>query len=312
MNERTRIERALRDWLSAHYGIIGRAEAARLGATPAIMRHKVDSGEWARLHPGVYRDTATPGGPYPDLRATHVYLNGRGLVAARSSAWVWEALPEPPPQRPDVAVTRGQVDPRNYPWLTVHQFRDLDMTTGVLRNGIMVTNPLRTLVDLAAVAPSCLEEAVDRVLARRLVTPAALEAELSRLSKRGRRGVGTLRSHLVDQGYLGAPTPSVLEARMWRLVRSTSLTRPEMEVVVYADGAYRLDVAWRPVLLAVEVDGYAYHFNPEQMSYDSRRRNALQAAGWMVLVYTWRHVTREPLRVAAEITTAYRRLSRPA
>lgn len=60
------------------------------------------------------------------------------------------------------------------------------------------------------------------------------------------------------------------------------------------------------------MDGYAYHFNPDQMGYDARRRNALQAAGWSVLVYTWRHVTHEPLRVAAEITTAYRRLSRPA
>jgi very-short-patch-repair endonuclease len=312
VNERTRRERTLRDWLSRHYGIIGRAEATRLGATPSIMRYKLDSGEWARLHPGVYRDTATPASPYQNLRAAWVSIGGRGLVSARSSTWLWDALPEPPPPRPDMAAKRGQVDPRNYPWLTIHLCRDLDLTTGVLRHGIMVTNPLRTLVDLAAVAPPCLDDAIDRILAQRLVTPAALEAELRRLSKRGRTGVGVLRSHLLDRGYVGAPSPSVLEARMWRLVRGTGLALPEMEVVVHTDGSYRLDVAWRLILLAVEVDGYAWHFSPEQMSYDTARRNLLQAAGWTVLVYTWRHVTDEPLRVAAEITSAYRRLSRPA
>ena len=37
----------------------------------------------------------------------------------------------------------------------------------------------------------------------------------------------------------------------------------------------------------VEVDGYAYHWSPEQKRYDDARRNKLWLRGFTVLVYDW-------------------------
>ena len=77
------------------------------------------------------------------------------------------------------------------------------------------------------------------------------------------------------------------------------------------DGQYRLDLAWVAIKLAVEVDGYVWHFSPEQKERDQIRRNRLLRAGWKVLVYNWRQVLHEPDSVRREIVDTYCQLSRP-
>lgn len=57
---------------------------------------------------------------------------------------------------------------------------------------------------------------------------------------------------------------------------------------------YRLDYAWPPARLAVEVDGYASHAGLEAFGYDRERQNALVLAGWTVLRFTWAHVRDRP------------------
>ncbi|MDQ1393982.1 MAG: hypothetical protein QOF30_2959 [Acidimicrobiaceae bacterium] len=178
------------------------------------------------------------------------------------------------------------------------------------RNAVLVTNPLRTLVDLAGSALGRdVTEALDNALARRLVGVPSLEAEIERLSRPGRDGVGALRSHLRERGFIGAPAPSILEAHAWRLIRSTGLPDPSMERRVGKGGEYRLDFSWTAIDYAVEVDGYAYHFSPEHRQRDLNRRNKLRRAGWTLDVYTWMDVMKEPARVAREITETFQQLS---
>ncbi|MDQ6945777.1 MAG: DUF559 domain-containing protein [Actinomycetota bacterium] len=311
MSLRRQIERELRQWLRSHHSVIGYHEALDVGASPGLILYKADRGEWERMHRGVYRDTATPPGPYQDLRAACVATAGFGVISHLSAAWVWRLVGQrQPPAKPDVTVRIGTRDPRGHTGLTIHRSQDLDPDLAVQRKAILVTNPLRTLVDMAAcVLPQQLTEAVDSAVARQLVTIAGLQAEIERLARRGRPGVAALRRNLVDRGFLDTPPPSVLEAHTRRLVAALDLPDPAIEVHVQADGSYRLDIAWGDILLAVEVDGYAWHFSPEHMQRDVTRRNHLQQAGWTVLVYTWRQVLQEPRRVAWEITATYRRLS---
>jgi very-short-patch-repair endonuclease len=232
------------------------------------------------------------------------------VVSHGSAAWVWGLLPDPPAVV-DVTVRRGVRNPQNRAGLQIHRSTDLDVAAAVERRAILVTNPLRTLVDTAGfLRPSQLTDAVDNALARRLLTVEGLVAELERLSRPGRTGVGTLRDHLRERAFIGAPSPSVLEAHMWRLIRLTGLPWPTLECVVFG-GLYRLDTAWKEIHFSVEVDGYAWHFSPEHMARDTARRNRLLQAGWTVLAYTWRDVVNEPQRVATEITATYQRLSRP-
>lgn len=312
VGHRHEVEKRLRAWLHSHHHVIGTAEARRQGATKVIVTSMVDRGEWAFMHKGVYRDTATPPGPYQDLRGAHVASGGLTVVSHVSAAWDWGLLRDPP-ARPEVTIRRGSLDPRRFQALTVHLSRDLEPATVVERNALLVTNPLRTMVDIAGFAsPRLLTEAIDSALAVGLFGIDALAAEIARLSKHGRNGVDVLRQHLLERGFVGAPTPSVLESRMWRLIRRTGLPSPTVELHVYVDGAYRLDLAWPEIRLAIEVDGYRWHSSPERMSNDATRRNRLQRAGWTVLVYTWRDLVTEPSRVAREIIETHHRLSRLA
>jgi predicted transcriptional regulator of viral defense system len=308
---REQVEVEFRQWLSSHYGVIGYAEAMRLGATTKIIESKLDRGVWVRMYRSVYRDAAASTTAHQKLRAAYVVTAGHGVASHLSAAWLWELLDQPPAV-PEVTVQRSKRDIRGQRGLTVHRSRDLDLATASEWKHILVTNPLRTLVDLAAVAtPARLTEAVDNALAHRLVTTAGLEAEIGRLSRQGRPGITALQGHLSGQGFVGAPQPSVLEARARRLVLGTGLPDPTVEQRAGEDGEYRLDIAWVAILFAVEVDGYAWHFNPAHKERDETRRNRLKQAGWTVLVYSWRQVVNEPGRLAREITETYRRLSPP-
>ncbi|MDP9073909.1 MAG: endonuclease domain-containing protein [Actinomycetota bacterium] len=303
MSNRTEVEKALRLWLRTHHGVIGRSEALRLGATIALIRSKLDRGEWIRVHYGVYRDAATAVSHYQELRAAYVATDGLAVASHASAAWLWDLLPQPP-RCPELTVPASSQRGRRIPALIIHSSVDLDWTRAVTRRAIRVTDPLRTLVDLgASVATDDLRKAVDVALATRLVNVDGLRAELTRLSRSGRPGPGWLRGLLADRGFVGAPHPSVLEARMAALIVRNHLPKPVVELRFGADGEYRLDYAYEPVKLAIEVDGYVWHSSPEQLQRDHQRRNQLQGNGWLVLVYTWLDVVREPDRVGREIAT---------
>jgi very-short-patch-repair endonuclease len=182
----------------------------------------------------------------------------------------------------------------------MHRSTDLvggDIST---RRGIPTTNPLRSLVDMAADAPrALLDEALDTALARRLVTVEGLIAEAMRLKRRGRRGPAQLLQCLSQRGFAGAPSPSVLESRLLRVLATAGIPVMNREVVLKELG-YRLDIQLED-LLFLEVDGYAYHWSPEQKRHDDARRNKLWSRGLTVLVYDWKAVVSEPRRLVAEV-----------
>ena len=175
----------IRQWLRDHYGVISWYEARRLGASEQFIRHKLATGEWVRVYRGVYLATATPATPYQGLRAAILATQGVGVISHASGAWLWGVLREAP-DRVELTVPAGCSIGRKLGGLDIHRSNDLDLALAVTsRHGMPVTNPLRTMVDLAAiVSPDVLTEAVDVALAQRLVTVAGLVAELGRRSAR--------------------------------------------------------------------------------------------------------------------------------
>jgi very-short-patch-repair endonuclease len=79
--------------------------------------------------------------------------------------------------------------------------------------------------------------------------------------------------------------------------------------VVVEGAAYRLDIQLGGGLF-VELDGYAYHWSPEQKRYDDARRNKLRLLGYDILVYDWETVTKDGNRMAREIRAALANSSR--
>jgi very-short-patch-repair endonuclease len=63
------------------------------------------------------------------------------------------------------------------------------------------------------------------------------------------------------------------------------------------------DVVFRAARIVIEVDGWAYHSDPELFQRDRTRQNRLVRAGWMVLRFTWRDLTKRPDHVVSIIRT---------
>ncbi len=284
------------------HGLVTRHQAIAGGMTANQVDRLVAASAWERIHPGVYRLAGSPLSSEGNILAA-CFAAGPGSVAShQSAAWMWGLLGG---RRSEAApvVTVGRPTRRRPSGVVVHRARDLDPARTVRWRGVPCTDPLRTLVDLAAVCgrPG-LDDAIDCALAARLVTVEGLAAELERLARRGRPGVGGLRHALAKRGYVGGPAPSVLESRMIRLLHRHGIRIAGREVKVFG-GRYRLDFALSDHV-AIEVDGQGYHSNPESTRGDGRRGNDLLLAHRYVLHYVWMDVLHDEDRIVREARQA--------
>ncbi len=280
-------------------GVVSRAQLRGIGLTADAITHLVRGGHWEAVGRLVVRAPAAPAGPEQDLWAAYLAAGPGAAVSHASAAWLWDLLPAP--DHPSISVPRHSG--HQAPGVELHRPRQpLDRLR--VRRGLACTDPVRTLCDLAGQrVPDEVDGLVDRALASGLVTVTGIEAELARAGAPGRNGPARLRAALDRRGFVGAPTPSVLESRLHRLLARAGVRPLATEVRAGPDGRYRLDCVLAPGV-AAEVDGFAYHASPEQKRRDERRRNRLRLEGWVLLVYTWRDVLEEEERVIREVGAA--------
>ena len=209
----------------------------------------------------------------------------RSVLSHRSAAAVWGLLP-PDPQVVDVSAATQL---RQRKGIRAHEARltRADVST---REGLRLTSPARTLLDLASSVPaSDLERAVNEAQVLRLVAPAALAA-LSR-----RRGAARLRDALRIEPRM---TRSELERLMLGLVRRIGLPEPATNVRVLG---HEVDLAWLDRRVIVETDGFDVHATRGAFERDRARDARLIANGWRVLRFSWWQVVHEPEVVAARL-----------
>ncbi len=263
--------REVAESIRSHDGLIARRQALALGLSAAQIQGYLDRGTWERVHREVYRATSAPRTDRQLLRAACWGAGDRAVASHASAAWLWD-LRDRAPARPEITVPTSWAP--DLKGVRVHRSRDLGRARTTVRTGIPVTDPVRTLVDCGGVmAGPELSDLLDRGLALRLVTLRSVLAELRRLSRPGRPGPARVRDVIAERGMTGAPHPSVLESRMLRIFLRHRLPVPAVEIVAGPDGEYRLDFAYPPVKLAIEVDGYVWHFTPEHQHRDHQRRN---------------------------------------
>jgi AbiEi antitoxin C-terminal domain len=285
------------------HGVVYRRQLLRLGLTDRQIQYRLQTGEWQQAYPGIYRSSAWPVTFEQQLLAAHFAAGPESVVSHDSAAWLWGLLPHPP-GRPTLTVP-----PRIHPQpagVKIHRL-DVDPTRVSYRRTVPCTNPLRTLIDLAATAShETVTAAVDEALSTRLVSGQAIAAELTRRAARGRRGVRPLREILTGRGVIGVPRASVLERYTAQLLDRWGIPIAGREVKAGPDDRYRLDfMLVHPV--AMEVDGYTHHWSPEAAAPDHARRNQLRLGGLFLLVYTWIDVRADQRRMHQEITTALAR-----
>ena len=85
---------------------------------------------------------------------------------------------------------------------------------------------------------------------------------------------------------------------MLTLIRRAGLPEPKVN---HPLGRYVIDFAWPREQVLVETDGYATHGHRTAFERDRARDATLHAAGYVVLRFTWRQITEEPLEVIARL-----------
>ncbi|HEV7846947.1 MAG TPA: DUF559 domain-containing protein [Thermoleophilaceae bacterium] len=213
---------------------------------------------------------------------------GEGAALSHVSAAVLWRLLEDRGQPIHVTAPRR----RRVPGVVVHR-AGLDGER-VWREGIVVTTPARTLVDLADVVP------------RRTLERAFDEAEYLRLDhggaapRHGRRGGRILASVLAVHTPGATRTRSELEELFLRLCDDHGLPRPEVNVQIEG---FECDFVWREQRLIVETDGAAAHGTERARRRDPLRDARLMAAGWRVWRVSYEQVVRAPQAIARELAT---------
>ena len=144
-------------------------------------------------------------------------------------------------------------------------------------DGIPVTKPARTLLDLATVEPEAVvERCLDDALRRRLVSLSFLERWLEDPRRRRHRGAPVLRRLLEARSAVGV-TESPLEARVLTLMRDAGLPITMLQYVVHDEGRFvaRLDFAYPEARVGIEAEGFRYHDG--RASFDAERA---AGTGW--------------------------------
>jgi very-short-patch-repair endonuclease len=300
-------ERALAELAALQHGLVDRAQAGELGFGDSSIHKRCCAGSLRALHPGVYVVGGAPDTWHQRMLGACMAAGGLAVASHRSAARIWGILGED--DLLEVTVCRPRAPrPRGVLW---HRSRDLVGRHTTVREGIPVTNPMRTLVDLGAVVkPWVVEDALDRGLSSRLIRLAAVEWMLHDVARPGRRGCGVLRAVLDERALGAAPPDGLLEPKMARLLRDHGLPPAVFQYDVPGT-PYRIDFAYPDVGLAIEVDGYDPHGTRKAFHTDRERQNRLVLLGWTILRFTWPHVVRQPAKVAADVRGALGALMHP-
>lgn len=157
----------------------------------------------------------------------------------------------------------------------------------VTRNGIPVTRPIRTLLDLATeLSPTALERAVNEADKHELVDPDTLRTALE--DHAGERGVRALRALLDKHAF--RLSDSELEVLFRPIAAEAGLPPPLTKATV---NGFEVDFFWPELDLVVETDGLRYHRTAISQARDRLRDQAHVAAGLICLRFTHRQVKYE-------------------
>ena len=171
--------------------------------------------------------------------------------------------------------------------------------------GIPATTLARTVVDLVADLPFgdgvVLVEAVLR-------SDPEVQSELTRERRRGlpRRG-GAAVQRVLD--FASSLSESVLESHARVVWAEAGLPAPVQQATIRVGGRFvaRVDFMWPAARLVVEVDGLSKYDAPGALQAEKARQNALVAAGYTVLRFTWQDIRARPEAVVRQVSAALAR-----
>jgi very-short-patch-repair endonuclease len=279
------------------HGAVARRQLLEAG----LSTHSID-GLVARrflrvLHRGVYQVGPIVGPHFREMAAVLACGSG-AVISHRSAGTVWKLLVGLPNDAPvDVMVPARDRGAR--PGIRAHRVRRLDPGEVTAVDGVPVTTPARTLLDLAGqLRAQELERAVARAERYELLQRAEL---LRMVRKHPRRPGNPILARLAGSTEPIAFIRSEAEALFLDRIRDAELPTPRVNVRVRG---FEVDCFWPAARLIVEVDGFAYHGSASAFERDRRRDGILTVAGYRVIRVTWHELTTRPGAVIARVAQA--------
>lgn len=278
---------------------VARRQLIAGGASPAAIGRRVRSGRLIAVHRGVYGLPNTGDVPLAAETAALLACGEGALLSHHSAATLWALRPGT--ARPvHVTIPEGRTGP-SPTGVVVHRSRTISERDVRVHEGLPITSPARTMLDVAATLPDRdVERLLDEgVFARRLVTRAQIDDVLERAGNHPGRARLT---RVAGAHTRGAKTDSPPEERLLALIRAAGLPEPRLQVHVLD---YRLDFFWPRHRLAVEVDAYGTHGAPMRFEAD-RKRDAklLTERGISVLRLTRLAIEQRPFETVAVVARA--------
>lgn len=271
-----------------------RADAIAAGIDPKILR----TSRFRRIFRGVYVSSAAPDLPLVRTQAA-LAIHPAGAYASHTSAARLYGLPAPADPDEHVSVARAG-DRRPRPGVVSHVAPPGARVR--VRDGMRASPPLQLFVELASMLSLVDLVVVGDAMARVLGVAADdlrrhCDASAAPGARAARRAAAYVRDHV----------ESPMETRLRMLLVLAGLPEPDVQHVVTLPGAgprYRLDLAYPAVRVAVEYDGRQHAEDARQWNHDLRRREALEDAGWKLLVVTAQHLYRSPHEVVRRVHAA--------
>ena len=256
-----------------------------LGVSRPEIRRAESAGMLRRLVHGVYVRGDVLLTTEVRLAAAVLVISPHSVACDRTAAWIWgvdtfeyRELDGVPPVETFVLSGRHRTSRPEHRG----GVRDLQPCDWVEVNGVKVTTPLRTALDLGCTLNRREAlAAMDALMRCHGFTDRDLRRVLPRY--RRRRGVVQLREliPLVDPR---AESPRESWTRL--AIHDAGLVAPACQWWVEIDGVrtYRQDLAYPHARIAIEYDGPEHHTSREDHSRDEQRRSWLRAHGWTVIV----------------------------
>ncbi len=278
--------------------IVDHDQLIALGLSRAGIQRRVQAGRLHVKYRGVYAVGHRRLGAEGRRWAAVLACRPDGVLSHRSAAAALDVLRS---SAAAVDVTVGLAGRASRDGIQMHRTRSLLADEVTKLDGLPITTPARTLLDLAATGlrGRSLEAALDRAELLRILDFDELRALIARYPTRpGTSSLDGLLSRYVA-GTVG--TRSELEELILELCDSHGIPRPNVNSVI--EGRER-DFCWPDAGLVVEADSYTWHRSPRALDDDRERDVALTLAGYRVLRFTWKQVTRRRDYVARALLAA--------
>ncbi|MGZ5384271.1 MAG: hypothetical protein ACXWH0_09840 [Acidimicrobiia bacterium] len=287
----------------SQHGVVSLGQAREAGFTNHQIQWLVEGGRLIRSARGAFSIAGCPASWKQTVMMAVAAAGDAALASHHTAAYLWN-LTDFRPDRIEVVMPRWD---RSIQACVVHESKDLAPEDADLVDGIPVTSPVRTVVDLGATAPWLVETALERGIRQGAFRLSEVAGFVARVGRRGRRGVGTIRPLLEQRARWDSATESELEDLFRKAWSAPGRPEPATQFRIEDfTGSFvcRADFAFPDAMLRIELDSETYHMDRPTFRRDRSVQNRTELLGWRTLRYTWWDLTTRPAEVVREVARA--------